>query len=76
MARTECTCSSQQHEAANVARLRGLLHDISRTQEAFQLLINLSSFVDPSDQEAYFTMLDLLSHSLKDGVKTCMVNLR
>jgi len=53
-----------------------LLHNISRTQEAFQLLINLSSFVDPSDQEAYFTMLDLLSHSLKDGVKTCMVNLR
>lgn len=72
MAKTECTCSPQQCEAANVARLRDLLHNISRTQEAFQLLINLSSFVDPVDQEAYFTMLDLVSHSLKDDVKVCM----
>ncbi|KGS84680.1 hypothetical protein X963_5662 [Burkholderia pseudomallei MSHR7498] len=74
MAKNECTCSAQD-DAANAERLRSLLHDLSRTQEACQLLINLSSFVDPGDQEAYFTMLDLLSNSLKDGIKSCLVNL-
>lgn len=75
MARTECTCSSQQHDAAKVGRLRGSLYSLSRTQEAYQLLIYLSSFVNPDDQEAYFTMLNLLSDSLKNGIKTCIMNL-
>jgi hypothetical protein len=75
MARTECTCSSQQRDAADVDRLRGALYSLSRKQEAYQLLIYLSSFVNPADQEAYFTMLNLLSDSLKDGINSCMRSL-
>lgn len=76
MAKTECTRSPQQHDASSDGRLRGMLYDLSRTQEACQLLIDLSSFVDPNDQEAYFTMLNLVSKSLKDSIETCLTSLR
>lgn len=75
MARTECTCSSRQRDVADVDRLRSALYSLSRKQEAYQLLIYLSSFVNPDDQEAYFTMLNVLSDSLKDGINKCVLTL-
>lgn len=71
MAGKQCTGNLRFPVVGEAPLLKSALDSLVSTHAALDLALCLGPFVTPGEKETYFTMLHLLSASLKSDIDTC-----